>query len=344
MPPLVDLIAAVDWEPVLERTIFGTEDPHVVAQALEAFVARHCAPVEEAVFYRPGVGVVAGLRLSDGTEVVVKVHRWNVSLPRLRAIATVQARVAACGLPAPHPIAGPEGLAGGIAMIEELQRGSRADGRRPEVRQALARGLHDFVTAALPLAGVADVGPPLMLRPPGEPLWFEPHDVRFDFEATSAGSEWIDELAERARSRLDQVTAPDVIGHFDWRIENLTFDSTAIAGIFDWDSVAAAPESVVVGNTAGQFTADWSTGGAHPLPTPVEMCAFVNDYEVARGVPFGPDEREAADAANLFLCAYGARCEHSDRTFHPEIGQSHGGSSWMRLLRERGEQLFTRSS
>jgi hypothetical protein len=328
MPALAELIteAAGRWDPVLERTVFGTDEPIAVAQVLETFVASHCAPVADAVFYRTGVGVVAGLHLTDGTEVVVKVHRWNVSLPRLRAIATVQARLAHSGLPAPRPIAGPEGLAGGIAMIEELQR-------------ALAQGLFDFVVAAAPLVGQVDVGAPLMLRPPGAPLWFEPHDVRFDFEATSDGAEWIDELAELARLRLDLVTEPEVIGHFDWRIQNLTFNGADISGIYDWDSVAAAPEAIVVGNTAAQFTADWSTGGANPLPTVEDMRAFVHDYEEVRGAAFSPDEREAADAANLFLCAYGSRCEHSDRTYHPELGQFHG-SSWMRLLRERGERLF----
>ena len=110
--------------------------------------------------------------------------------------------------------------------------------------------------------------------------------------------------------------------------------------IYDWDSVAAAPEAVVVGNTAAVFTADWTTGEFDPLPNVAEMQSFVGDYERARGARFDGAEREVLDAANLFACAYGARCQHSDMTTHPGIART-ASSGWYRLLRERGESALT---
>ncbi len=311
-----------------------------IAEIIEAFVRSRCGPISDGVFYRPGVGVVAGLRLVDGSEVVVKVHRWNVSIPRLAAVQNVQAALAEAGLPVPRPLAEPAPLVHGIATIEELRRGRRADGRDPAVRRAIAEGLHTFITASAPLAGRVDVGRPLLLRPVGAPLWFEPHDVRFDFDATAAGAAWIDELAALARSRLEHPGPNVVIGHFDWRVENLAFRGADIVAIYDWDSVAAAPEAVVVGNTAAQFTADWTIGEFDPLPSVAEMQSFVGDYERARGTRFDGAEREVLDAANLFACAYGARCQHSDMTKHPAIART-ASSAWYRLLRERGENTLT---
>ena len=67
------------------------------------------------------------------------------------------------------------------------------------------------------------------------------------------------------------------------------------------------------------------------------MAAFVVDYEQARGALFTPHELELVDAANLALIAYGARCQHSDRTRHPEIGGTEA-NLWLGLLRQRVEQ------
>ena len=146
------------------------------------------------------------------------------------------------------------------------------------MRRAIAEGLHTFITASAPLAGRVDVGRPLLLRPVGAPLWFEPHDVRFDFEATVAGAAWIDELAALARSRLERPGTGVVIGHFDWRVENLAFRDADIVAIYDWDSLAAAPEAVVVGNATAQFTADWTVGEFDPLPSVAEMQSFVSNF------------------------------------------------------------------
>lgn len=341
MPPLLGLIAAAhdEWDPALERRVLGTGDPVKITSTIEGFVGRWLGPVVDGLFYRRSVGIVVGLRLGDGTEVVVKIHRWHAAAARLSAVQQVQRELADQGLPAPRPLAGPKPLGGGMATIEELVGGDRPEGSVPVVRRSLARGLRAFVEAAAPLVGRAEVGLPPVFRGPGAPLWFEPHDVRFDFGATAVGAEWIDQLALLARRRLGTLGPDRVIGHFDWRVENLAFRGPEIVAIYDWDSVSAAPEPAIVGSAAAQFTADWTSGGADPLPTVEEMRAFVAEYESAHGRAFSAAERDVLDAANLSLCAYGARCQHSDMVLHPEIldGAEPG---WIRLLHERGARAL----
>ena len=181
---------------------------------------------------------------------------------------------------------------------------------------------------------------PALLRPAAEPVWPEPHSIRFDFEATTPGAEWIDELGAQARARVQALDAPPAIGHFDWRVENLGFDGDGgLCAIYDWDSVAEAPEAVIVGNGAASFSSDWSRRDVCPLPSLPEMRAFVADYERARGRVFDPVERELLDAANLYAAAYGARCQHSDRLLYPELAEMPDGG-WVRLLRDRGPRAL----
>jgi len=221
-----------------------------------------------------------------------------------------------------------------------MRRGGRGDAGQAPVRRAIAAGLQRFVRAATGLDGVEALGAPRVLRPLDGPLWPEPHDVRLDFGATARGAEWIDALAGAARERLQDLGGTQVVGHFDWRVENLGFAGRRIVAIYDWDSVCAAPEAVVVGNTAAQFTVDWGGGNPDPLPSLSQMRDFVDDYVQARGRSFSSSEWELLDAANLALCAYGARCQHSALTLHPAIGGS-ADDRWIRLLRQRGDRWLT---
>jgi len=339
MGALATLIAerSARWEPLIERAIFATTEPAEIEEIITGFAADHLGPVAEALFYRSSVGVVAGLHLADGSEAVVKVHRWNVTVERLAAIQRVQSHLARRSLPAPRPLVAPSPLAGGIATAEELIGGQPVDGHDRAVRRSIAEGLWAFVAAADGLAGAVDIGGPLMLRPPGAALWHEPHDLRFDFDATATGAEWIDELASVAQHRLDALDGPVVVGHFDWRVQNLAFSGDAIAAIYDWDSVYAASEPVIVGGSAAQFTCDWTRQDEDTLPSVEEMRSFVRDYELAKGRPFSPGEREIIDAANLFQCAYGARCQHAAMAHDPRFDER---SHWLRLLRARGEDCL----
>jgi len=333
---LAELIASshARWRPKVVEAIFGTDDPGSVAAALtEAVAALLAVPVVAARFYAPGIGVVVGVDLADGRAVVAKAHRAaSMPLERLAAIARVQADLAAAGVPAPAPLAGPSALGSGWLTIEEHRDGDAADGYDPFVRRCMASALHDFVDAARPHAGGGGIGTWL-----GEPviddLWPAPHDLRFDFPGTAAGASWIDDTARAARTTLVATALPDVVGHLDWRVQNLAFAGRRVSAIYDWDSVGLVPEAALVGSASVLHPIDWRRELPDPLPSLDQLDGFVADYEAARGAPFDDDEREVLAAGQRWVAGYGARCQHSDDLLgvFPDVDHAQG---WPRLLRD----------
>jgi hypothetical protein len=196
----------------------------------------------------------------------------------------------------------------------------------------MARGLHDVVDAARSHAGDGWIGPWL-----GEAviddLWPEPHDLRFDLRGTAAGAEWIDDAARSARATLVAAAFPDVVGHLDWRVQNLAFAGSRVCAVYDWDSVGLGPEAAVVGNASVIHPVDWRLEQPDPLPTLDQLDGFVADYEAARGMPFDAAEREVLVAGQRWTASYGARCQHSDDRLglFPDVDHSRG---WPRLLGE----------
>jgi hypothetical protein len=286
------------------------------------------------------VGLVVGFQLVSGLDVVVKIVKWGVTKERLTHIHRVQRYLASKGLPAPMPLFGPEQIENGFGVIEELKPGHEANGFDDEVRRSIAYGLRRFVEAAQPLVGDAMVGTPLVLLNDYDTLWPEAHDLRFDFEVTTEGADWIDDYGADARRHLTEVIGEPAIGHFDWRVQNLAFRGSDIVAIYDWDSVGVGPEAVIVGCAAASFSSTWLQPEFDTLPTLEQMRSFVSHYEEARGKPFDAEERRTLDAANLWLCAYGARCQHSDLVLDGEP-LTDRESGWTRLLRERGSQAFS---
>lgn len=319
----------------LELALFGTDEVDAVIGLVERCCLERVGAPAVVRTYTRGVGLVAVLGLADGRDVVLKVHRWNATRDRLLAVHGVQVALADRGLPVPRPLAAPTSLGRGVVTFEAFLSGEAG----PWSRATLAAGLRRLVAAAWDLD--ADVGAPLLLRPPGAPLWPEPHDLRFDFAATVAGAGWIDDLEALARDRLSAGwdRAPAVVGHFDWRVENLGFREGEIVAVYDWDSLARAPEAVIVGAAAGTYRIDWRLLEADPLPSVDDMAGFVADYELARGRPFDDDERDLLDAANLAHLAYGARCQHADLVASTGFGGSMD-AGFLRLLGERGERFF----
>lgn len=317
----------------LLEDLFRSTDPDFVARALTDAVNVRVGPIAESLFVRPGVGLVIGFELIDSRRVVLKVHRFRVTINRLAAVQQVQLGLAERGSPAPRPLSEPGPLGTGIATIEELLPGESADGHHPGVRCSIANGLADFIRAASGLDPCPNVGSSSLRPRPEAPLWGEPHDLRFDFAATESGAEWIDSTARSARDVLVRCTSSLVVAHLDWRVENLGFDGSQLTAIYDWDSVGLSSEQAAVGHSAAQFSTDWRRGH-QTLPTVEDMRRFVQDYEERRGEPFTPAERAELNAANLLLCAYGARCEHSDRRLRPDLAPP-ADLGWGALLRDR---------
>jgi hypothetical protein len=302
-----------DGEPHLERDVFATVDPALIAAAVDDFCAAHMgAGVGEYDFYAASVGSVHGVRLRDGRRVVVKVHRGDTDRDHLRAVQRVQQHLNNAQFPGPRPLLGPTPLARGLAVVEStLDEGIWADGHQSEVRRQMAAALARLVEICRPLAGLPGLK---SIRGSARDLWLAPHDRRFDFPGTSRGAEWIDGLACAANEQLDRLAGgPVVLGHGDFKIEHLRFRDGAVSAVYDWDSLGVGPEPVLVASAAYAFTADWSREDYQCVPTLDESLSFIADYETARGAPFTPEERQMTSAGMVSFLAYGARCEHSDR-------------------------------
>lgn len=315
--PLVELIAGSNarWEPRLERALFGTDEPAEIAAAFDEWAATELgSPIAAAHFYRTSVGATAGVQLADGRAAVIKVNLPAHSGPRLQLSVAVRARLAVAGFPAPRPLSGIARLRAGFAAAEELlERGAPGDPHDPELRLALSRSLVRAVELATPLIDeLPDAANAGRWLPAASSLWPAAHDLRFDFAGTAAGAEWIDDAAAGARRRLRSANLPPVIGHFDWRAEHVRFAGGEVVATYDWDSVGVGSHAEVAGQAAFAFTADWTVPERVQLPTVGESRAFLEEYEIARGRSFSPEERRVANAANTYALAYMSRCEHSD--------------------------------
>ena len=296
-----EFIAERIWPGALvERSIFGTDDPDEIwGRAVGA-----CPEAVECFAFRVSVGALFGLRLRDGSRVALKIHGDRYDDRYLAAMQRVQEHLWAGGFPCPRPLG-----VGPRATIEEwVDAGEYRDAHEPAARRVLAELLAELMrrTAALhPLEGMRPFFPPR-----GGPLWPRPHKVLVDFEATSEGAAWIDEIARAAKARRDVPAGPLVIGHGDWTAGHVRFDGLRPTAVYDWDSLATASEAVIVGGAAATFTYTEHLP-VRAWPDLAEARAFLEDYERARGTAFTKAERSAAQAAVVYARGYTTRCVHA---------------------------------
>jgi hypothetical protein len=295
-----DFIAERIWPgPAVERSIFGTADPDAIWRSVQEV----CPEAVDCFAFEVSVGALFGLRLRDGSRIALKFHvRQNID--SLDAVQHVQAHLFEAGFPCPQPL----GVRGRATLERWFDDGLYRDAHEPEVRRVIAEYL------ALLLRLTRDLQPvdglePFFPRAPG-PLWPVPHNVLFDFEATAAGAEWIDEIARAAKPRRDAHVGEVVIGHGDWTVKHFRFDGLRPTVVYDWDSISTNYETVVVGGAAATFTYT-DRLPVSVWPTVKEASAFFEDYESARVHPFSVEERRAAHAAAVYSRAYSARCTHA---------------------------------
>jgi hypothetical protein len=314
MASVADLVGSsiAEWgHGLLEQRVFGTDEPDLVAGAVERFCREHLGtPVADALFYTPSVGCVLGLALDDGRRVVLKAYqpRWTPDF--LHGVREVQGTLRRRGFPCPRPLSRPAPVGPGLATVDGWLDDPGT------VRWPAHRGLLDASATGLArLVGLCrDLDPGLvsphpMTTPPGR-LYPEPHSPEFDFEGTAEGAGWIDALAARGVELRDADDTPPVIAHCDWSMRNVRLRPDGVVAAYDMDSLTAVTESAA----AGVAAATWSAQGEadDPVaPDPAEIVAWTRRYEEARGAPFTARQRAAVGGAALYVLAYTARCEHS---------------------------------
>ncbi|HEV2656160.1 MAG TPA: hypothetical protein VGT82_14435 [Ktedonobacteraceae bacterium] len=342
MPALTDLIAAyIDrWHnPYLLKLIFNSADPASIAQRIDTFChAEMGSPLDETVFFAASQGLVFGVRLRDGRRIVIKVHKPGRAPSFLSGVGTVQRYLADAGYPCPHPLLGPRPCGQGLAMVEDLiDEGVYHDAHDAVYRRSLAEMLAWLIRLTRHPETIPGLNPSVLdLRLPSGVLWPTPHSNIFDFEATWAGAEWIDEIALSSKAIIDMSVGELVIGHGDWSIKHIRYVGERVRVIYDWDSLTLNKEPVLVGQSAVGFTYTEFFPVAW-FPSAEEARAFVNEYEETRGKPFNTDERKMLAAAATYGLAYAARCEYS---LHPQE-QVYPANSARALLARYGESFIT---
>jgi hypothetical protein len=300
--------------------VLGTLD----AGEIRARVRELEPATEEIFFFGASVGAIFGVRLRDGSRIAVKVHKLFTDEVYFDELQRLQAALADEGYPAPRPL-GRKGL---VTFEEWLDDGAFRDAHELDVRRAMAGALAEFIRRAT----ATGFRPRRPFLPHGDDgLWPRPHNALFDFDATVAGAEWIDEIARAAKPVGRGDTGREVVGHTDWSAKHLRFDAALRpTAVYDWDSVTVDREPSHVGTAAGSFTYTEELGpGVALWPSVEESLAFIDEYENARGAPFDPDERRAAQAACVYLRAYAVRCGHA---FGTDVRESR--------LRELAEALL----
>jgi len=330
------------WDtPLVELDCFGTDDAEQIVRMIDELCRAHLASgIRGYFFYRASVGSTHGVQLEDSRDVVIKVRPPPETNPylsldrtRLEGICRVMTWLTDRGYPCPKPILGPTLIAKGLATVEGfLEQGQRGNGFDPECRKLIASGFAESIRLLRSFAGEVAC---LRHFQQAESLYAQPHSKLFDFQRTSAGAEWIDTFAQRAR----QVEAHDgerVLGHADWRVEHLRFQDGKIVSTYDWDSLAFCPETELVGISAHGFTADWTLEGVRRIPTADDIRAYVADYEQARCRLFSKHERKSLFATCVYCIAYGARCTHSFEPYKTDWEEN----TWPYLLRTEGDALM----
>lgn len=279
--------------------VLGTLDP----AEIRAVAYRYEPELDEVFFFAASVGALFGVLRRDGSRVAIKVNTLFRDAAYFGEVQRLQFALRAAGFPAPAPVR----REGTVVVDEWLDEGEFRDGHEPEVRRALAAALSRFVE----LATASGLRPRReFLRPP-DALWPKPHNALFDFEATRAGAEPIDEIARAARAVPS--AGREVVGHTDWAAKHVRFDEDLRpTAVYDWDSVTTESEPWLAGGAAASFT--YTEELAPPVrrwPAPEESQAFLDEYERGRGAAFTAAERRAAGAACVYLLAYAARCHHA---------------------------------
>jgi Ser/Thr protein kinase RdoA (MazF antagonist) len=274
-------------------------------EALDQWCVRWLgSPVSEMLFEAGSLSAVVGVRLADGSEVVVKVRR---SAPRLQAAYAVHRHVWRSGYPVPEPLVPPTPWAAAeSASAERLVGGGEVGGRSPGDAARSADALAALIAITATAGDVGDLSPSpswVAWDHDGPGLWPCPDAGQLDLDVT-AGPAWLDEAAARCRERLRRYRAPRVIGHADWHADNVRWSGDRLLVVHDWDSVVRQPEAVIAGIAAAVFPA---TGDSWQPASVDESEQFLTAYIRATPRAWTPEDSEAFWAASVWTLAVDAK-------------------------------------
>jgi hypothetical protein len=257
------------------------------------------------VLFRQGhLSHVMGLRLADGSAVVLKVRPAS---ERLSACVLVQRHLWAAGFPCPEPLAGPAPLGTLSATAEVLVEGGSQLALTDESPRLFAHALARLVSLAPPVASLPTLEP--SLRWVGwdhdqRGTWPEPDDIEADLNA-HVGPGWIEDAGARVRRRLLQPSGlPIVVGHADWESQNLRWMNRRLHVVHDRDSIVGQREATIAGAASAVFTA---TGAPNTSANVEQSEAFLVAYAQACGHPWTEEELELAWAAGLWVRVFNAK-------------------------------------
>jgi Ser/Thr protein kinase RdoA (MazF antagonist) len=325
-----------------EDVVFGVTEPEDVAARVDEWCRQHLGGAIVAVrFASSRLTSVFCLELDDGRGVVIKLQAGTVSSARLAAVYEAQVHLADAGFPCPRPIYPPTRVGGGWVVAEELlDEGIMPDPRRPEIRDAMAKSLAVMLrlTSLLEVSSALEEERPSWINFRTASLWPPAHHPRLDFLATGVEAPWIDVIALAAKRVLLAMPREEVVvGHSDYEAQNIRCSGAKVVAIYDWDSLVAEREEVIVGQAAAVYTAHALPDPAIPrVPTPEQRWAFVSAYERARGRGFDEHHRRYIVAASAWVTAYNARVNHAFGW-----GRQSGPGSHAEALRQLGHELET---
>jgi hypothetical protein len=272
----------------------------VTDDVVDAWCEQWLGAGAEAVLFTSGhLSHVAGVRLVDGREVVVKVRE---SQPRLVGCTDIQRSMWLAGFPCPEPLVGPVPLLDYAASAEVLVPGGEILPIEGSAVEDYAELLARFVKLA-PVAALAP-SPPWVAWDHGQGgVWPVPDDREDDLNIHPETA-WLDEVGSRVQRRLDRMSDRNsVVGHGDWEGQNLRWRGRTPWVVHDWDSVVSAPEAVIVGFAASV----WPCGAQPRAATVVESAEFIEAYQRAAGRRWDVDEVESSWAAGLWVYAFNAK-------------------------------------
>jgi hypothetical protein len=255
------------------------------------------------LFQLQQVSMVFGLRLSGGTDVVVKAREDD---GRAVSCVAAQAWLAERGFPCARPLT-PVACVGSLAVhAEEFRPGGEVlHGDSPDVTVRYAEVFGRLMAELAPVT----VAPPLP-----NPPWVRWDHADFgvwpaidflDNRDQSVVPAYVVDTAERTRRRILAAGLPCVLGHADFEAQNLRWHGREVWAVHDWDSLAWQPEAALAGAASGSFAS-----AGPPTLSPIESSeAFLVAYQDIRGRMFTAVDLEIAWAASLWMAAYNAREE-----------------------------------